>query len=195
VGLSYLTALFPRTRVRVWAPAPPLVDGTPAEGLGRLIAPPLFPIRLEEFPAGVEVVPYAGEELEVAGMRLRLRRQRHAGGSVGIVVDGRLGYLTDCEVDEGSADFARGLEVLLHEVWVSDEEAAGGAQRRGHSTVSEVAALAEACGARTLMPVHHHPTRDGAALAALVADLAARSPCRVLLPEEGRDYPLADLGG
>lgn len=195
VGLSYLTALFPRTAVRVWAPAPPLVDGTPAEGLGRLIAPPLFPIRLEEFPAGVEVVPYASEELEVAGLRLRLRRQRHAGGSVGVVIDDRLGYLTDCEVDEGSAAFARGVELLLHEVWVSDEEASGGAQRRGHSTVGEVARLADACGAGTLMPVHHHPTRDPESLRALAARLAELTSARVLLPEEGREYEVEAVGG
>ena len=194
VGLSYLTALFPRTPVRVWAPAPPLVDGNPADGLGRLIAPPLFPIRLEEFPAGVEVVPYAGEELEVAGLRLRLRRQRHAGGSVGVVVEGRLGYLTDCEVDEGSADFARGVELLLHELWVSDEEAAAGAQRRGHSTVGEVARLADECGAATLMPVHHHPTRDPEALAALVERLASLTRARVVLPEEGREYRVDGAG-
>jgi ribonuclease BN (tRNA processing enzyme) len=190
VGLSYLTAIAPRTPVRIWAPSPPLVDGTPAEALGRLIAPPLFPIRLEEFPAGVEVVPYAGEELELAGLRLRLRRQRHAGGSVGVNLAGRLGYLTDCEVDEGSAAFARGLGVLLHEVWVSDEEAAAGVQRRGHSTVGEVARLADACGARTLMPVHHHPTRDPEALRSLVGQLAALTSAEVVLPEEGREYPV-----
>lgn len=190
VGISYLTALFPTTPVRIWAPAPPLVDGTPTEGLGRLIAPPLFPLRLDQFPAGVEVVPYAGEELEVAGMHLRLRRQRHAGGSVGVVVDGRLGYLTDCEVDEGSAAFARGLELLLHEVWVNDEEAAAGAQRRGHSTVGEVARLAEAAGVAGLMPVHHHPTRDPAAVRDLLARLGAATTVPVLLAEEGREYAL-----
>ena len=194
VGLSYLTALFPATPVRIWAPAPPLVDGTPAEGLGRLIAPPLFPIRLEDFPAGVEVVPYAGEELEVAGLRLRLRRQRHAGGSVGVIVEDRLGYLTDCEVDEGSAAFADGIELLLHEVWVSDEEAEAGAQRRGHSTVGEVARLADACGAGTLMPVHHHPTRDPDSLCALVERLAGLTAARVLLPEEGREYTVGAAG-
>jgi ribonuclease BN (tRNA processing enzyme) len=188
VGLSYLTAVAPRTKVRIWAPAPPLVDGTPAEALGRLIAPPLFPIRLEEFPAGVELVPYAGEELEVAGLRLRLRRQRHAGGSVGVVLDGRLGYLTDCEVDEGSAAFARGLAMLLHEVWVTDEEAAAGVQRRGHSTVAEVARLADQCGVGTLVPIHHHPTRDPESLRALVASLAAQTRALVVEPEEGREY-------
>jgi ribonuclease BN (tRNA processing enzyme) len=189
VGLSYLTAIAAQLPVRIWAPAPPLVDGTP-EALGTLIAPPLFPIRFAEFPSRVEVVPYAAETLAIGGARLRLRRQDHAGGSVGVVIDDRLGYLTDCTVDATSPSFARGLELLLHEVWVTDEEAARGAQRRGHSTVEEVAALARAAGVGSLMPVHHHPTRTPEALEEIVASLAELADLPVLPPVEGREHKL-----
>jgi ribonuclease BN (tRNA processing enzyme) len=189
VGLSYLTAVSGSLPVRIHAPAPPLVDGTP-EALARLIAPPLFPLRFAEFPIAVEVMPYHGSELEVGGARLRLRRQEHAGGSVGVVVDDRLAYLTDCEAEEASAEFARGVELLLHEVWVTDEEAAAGAQRRGHSTVEKVAALATAAGAGMLMPMHHHPTRSPAELEAMTARLGELSTARVVLPVEGREYAL-----
>lgn len=189
VGLSYLTAVAGSLPVRIHAPAPPLVDGTP-EALSRLIAPPLFPLRFAEFPIRVEVVPYHGNELEVGGARLRLRRQEHAGGSVGVIVDDRLAYLTDCEAEEASAEFARGVELLLHEVWVTDEEAAAGAQRRGHSTVEKVAALASAAGAGILMPMHHHPTRSAAELEAMTARLSELSTARVVLPVEGREYAL-----
>ncbi|HEV8240475.1 MAG TPA: MBL fold metallo-hydrolase [Thermoanaerobaculia bacterium] len=189
VGLSYLTAVAGSLPVRIHAPAPPLVDGTP-EALSRLIAPPLFPLRFAEFPISVEVVPYHGTALEVAGAKLRLRRQEHAGGSVGVVIDDRLAYLTDCEAEEASAEFAGGVELLLHEVWVTDEEAAAGAQRRGHSTVERVAALASAAGAGTLMPMHHHPTRSSAELESMVARLGELSAARVVLPVEGREYAL-----
>jgi ribonuclease BN (tRNA processing enzyme) len=193
VGLSYLTAVAGKLPVRIWAPAPPLVDGTP-QALARLIAPPLFPLRFAEFPTQVEVVPYSGEELLVAGARLRLRRQRHAGGSVGIVIDDRLAYLTDCETEPEAADFARGAELLLHEVWVTDEEAAAGAQRRGHSTVEKVAALASAAHVGTLMPMHHHPSRSHADLEEITRQLADGTAVRVELPVEGREYRLP-LGG
>ena len=189
VGLSYLTAVSGSLPVRIHAPAPPLVDGTP-EALSRLIAPPLFPLRFAEFPIKVEVVPYHGNELEVGGARLRLRRQEHAGGSVGVVVDDRLAYLTDCEAEEASAEFARGVELLLHEVWVTDEEAAAGAQRRGHSTVEQVAAFASAAGVGTLLPIHHHPTRSPADLDDIVARLGELTTARVELPVEGREYAL-----
>ena len=99
--------------------------------------------------------------------------------------------LTDCEAEEASAEFARGVELLLHEVWVTDEEAAAGAQRRGHSTVEKVAALASAAGAATLMPVHHHPTRSTAELEEIAARLGELSTARVVLPVEGREYALA----
>jgi ribonuclease BN (tRNA processing enzyme) len=187
IGLSFLPAVAPALPVRIWGPAPPLVDGVP-EALSRLIAPPLFPLRFAEFPSRVEVSSYNGDTLEVGGAELRLRRQRHAGGSVGIVVDGRLAYLTDCETEESSVDFVRGVELLLHEVWVTDEEAAAGAQRRGHSTVEQVAALANAAGVSTLMPTHHHPTRSPADLAGLVARLASLTDARVGLPDEGHRY-------
>jgi len=187
VGLSYLTAFPASLPVRIHAPQPPLVDGTP-EALARLISPPLFPLTFPNFPVRVEVVPYSGNELEIAGATLRLRRQRHAGGSVGLLIDGRIAHLTDCETEEAAVDFARGAELLLHEVWVTDEEAAAGAQRRGHSTVGEVAALAAAAGVGTLLPMHHHPTRGPADLDDLVARLAEQTTARVVLPVEGREY-------
>jgi len=191
VGLSYLTAICATLPVRIWAPAPPLVDGTP-EALFTLIAPPLFPIPFAEFPSKVEVIPYATETLEIAGARLRLRRQSHAGGSVGVRIDDRLVYMTDTGVDDGSEAFARGAELLLHEVWVTDEEAARGAQRRGHSTVEEVAALAKAASVRALMPVHHHPTRTPKALAEIVSRLRELSGVEVIAPVEGREQRLTN---
>jgi ribonuclease BN (tRNA processing enzyme) len=190
IGLSYLPAIVPSTPVRIYAPAPPLVDGTPAEALERLIAPPLFPLRLAELPMGVEVVPYAGDRLEVAGARLRLRRQRHSGGSVGLVIDERLAYCTDCEVDDGSLPFVRGVELLLHEMWVTDAEATNGAHRAGHSTVEEVARLADGCGARVVMPVHHHPKRTADDLRQLTDRLAELTRTDVVLADEGREYTL-----
>ena len=188
IGLSYLTAIAAGRPVTIWAPAPPLVDGKPEDALGRLIAPPLFPLRLPDFPMPVEVVPYAGDTLEVAGARFRLRRQRHDGGSVGMVIDERLAYLTDCEWEEGSAAFASGVELLLHECWLTDEQVAAGAKRHGHSTVGEVARVATEAGVGALMPVHHHPARDAAAVGEILARLKARTQVPVLLPEEGREY-------
>ena len=189
IGLSYLTAIAGGRPVTIWAPAPPLVDGTP-EALSRLIAPPLFPLRLSGLPMPVEVIPYSGQTLEVAGARFRLRRQRHDGGSVGMVIDDRLAYLTDCEVEEASLAFAHGVQLLVHEVWLTEAQIAAGAARHGHSTAEEVARLATGCEAAALMPVHHHPTRDASAVGEVLARIAARTRVPVVAPEEGREYVL-----
>jgi ribonuclease BN (tRNA processing enzyme) len=195
VGLSYLTAIAGGRPVTIWAPAPPLVDGAPADALSRLIAPPLFPLRLAELPVPVEVIPYSGAEIEVAGARFRLRRQRHDGGSVGMVIDGRLAYLTDCEMEAAAVAFAGGVELLLHDVWLTEAQIAAGAKRHGHSTVEEVARLATDCGAGALMPVHHHPVRDDAAVDEILARAAALTRVPVLRAVEGREVVLPLAAG
>jgi ribonuclease BN (tRNA processing enzyme) len=190
VGLSYLPAVWRDRPLRLWAPTEPLVDARAEEALERLLAPPLFPLRLKEFPAPIEVHSYGGEKLRAGPWRLRLRRQRHGGGSVGVVVDERLAYLTDCEAEAASAAFAAGVELMLHEVWVTAAEVAAGEPRHGHSTLEEVAELARAAGVATLMPVHHRPDRGGAEVEELGRRLGAESGCRVILPVEGMRYPV-----
>lgn len=190
VGLSYLPAVWGEGRVRIHAPGVPLVDAEPREDLERLLSPPLFPLSLEEFPAAIEIAPYTGEELEIAGLEVRCRRQEHAGGSAGLVFGDRLAYLTDCRVDEGSADFVSGVQLLVHEVWVSEAEAEAGMSRSGHSTVEEVATLAAEAGVGALVPVHHHPSRTLADLEAQVDRLRSLSGVEVLLPIEGSVFEI-----
>jgi ribonuclease BN (tRNA processing enzyme) len=123
---------------------------------------------------------------------LRLRRQRHAGGSVGVRVGSALAYVTDSEVDEATIDLARGVDTLLHEVWWTDAEAAApGFAPHGHSWAGGVADLADRAGVRRLAPVHHHPRRGPEELEALVGGLAAAAACEVLAAEEGREYTAA----
>lgn len=185
VGLSYLPGLARNRRVRIFAPAAPLTESGP-EALERLIAPPLFPVRFEAWPMPVEIVPYAGPELVVGRFELRVRAQRHPGGSAGLRLDDRLAYLTDTVVDPASAEFVAGVDTLLHEVWLTAEEAGTeDAGRTGHSAAPGVADLARRAEVGRLMPVHHHPRRTTADLEALALDLAARAGRDVLLPAEG----------
>jgi ribonuclease BN (tRNA processing enzyme) len=138
-----------------------------------------------------EVVPYCGGALQVGPFMLRLRGQRHPGGSVGVRVDDLLAYVTDTVTDPGSEELARGVDLLLHEVWRTDAEAAvedPGAS--GHAAAGPVADLAERAGVRRLAPVHHPPQRDGAALRALCDDMAAGRRLRVIPLDEGEELAL-----
>jgi len=186
VGLSFLPGVLESRSVRVHAPVPPLVAaGT--EALDRLLSPPLFPLPLHRWPIEVEIAPYAGPTLEIGPFRVSTRAQKHPGGSVGLRLGSDLAYITDTVLDPATADFVRGVDTLLHEVWLDDEEASTvDAGRAGHSTVSGVADLARQAGVRRLVPLHHHPKRDAAGLTAIVETLRARSGCVVELAVEGQ---------
>ena len=173
VGLSYLPAICRDYRLVIHAPEPPLVDGDPS-ALNRLISPPLFPVELADLVSEVVVNSYSAD-LKVAGLPVRVLRQQHAGGSVGLVIGGDLAFLTDCEANGASASFARGARVLVHEVWLTDEEASGGTPRHGHSIVREVARVARESEVEVLVPVHHRPGRNSAELGKMAERLADAS--------------------
>lgn len=193
VGLSYLPGVWRGRPARLHAPRPPLTEGEPVAALGRLIAPPLFSHTLDTLPLPVEVRPYAAGELAVGEYPLTVRAQRHPGGSAGVRVGDLLAYCTDTVADPATADFARGVRLLLHEVWLTDEEsraAEAEAGRAGHSAAGEVADLARRAGVGRLWPVHHHPRRSGGDLAALAGAMAVRAGLPVEVPVEGEVYEL-----
>lgn len=188
IGIAYLSGLWDRP-VRIFAPGRPLVDAEPRAALERLVAPPLFPVPLGELGLPIEIVPYDGPELTIGTFDLTVRRQRHPGGSVGVRIDDELAYVTDTEPDDATVNLCRGVRTLLHEAWSTREEAAApGYAPRGHSSTPAVARIASDAGVGRLVPVHHRPDRDDAAVAAVAAELAALARCPVLLADEGRAY-------
>jgi ribonuclease BN (tRNA processing enzyme) len=186
VGMSFLPGVWPTRPVRIHAPGPPLVDATPDDALCRLIHPPLFPIPLPEFPMPVELDRLTGAPVVIGGVELRFRAQQHPGGSVGVRLGDAMAYITDTVADDASAEFAQGVDLLLHEVWLGPGGEAGAT---GHSAAVEVARIATRAGVRRLMPVHHHPRATAEDLERLATELAKRvDGVEIVLPEEGRVY-------
>ena len=182
IGLSYLGSVFPGS-VRVFGPAPPLSDVSPEQALA-IFGPPLFPTRLLDSPS-LEVIAVSRKEWDLDRMPVRMRRQAHPGGSVGIRLGDRLAYCVDAAIDPGAMDFLTGAEVLLHEVWLTDEEAAREPpEMSGHSAAGPVAKLAASAGVDRLFPVHHHPKRTERGLEGLVRGMR-REGITVELPREG----------
>lgn len=189
IGLSYLPAVWPSGQVRIFAPAPPLVEGDAETAFGKLLGPPLFGATVDELSESVEVIPVTRETLEVGSMRLTLRRQAHSGGSVGMRIGNDLAYLTDTVADDQGADFARGVRLLIHELWLTEAEAAQTpAASMGHSDVAGVGRLAAAAEVEKLMFVHHHPKRSRSEIETIAEALRAFGSYEVVLPEEGRAY-------
>lgn len=182
VGLVYLIGAWRNRPLRIWGPAPPLSDSGPREALGRLLNPPLCGVPLEDFPMPLEIVELREGRAEIAGLEVRLRRQEHPGGSMGVRLGDALAYATDTAADPATIEFARGVDLLMHEVWKTDTEKADGP---GHSPVGRVAGLARQAGVRRLMPVHHFPGRSDDELRQIVASLRDQSGIECLLGEEG----------
>jgi len=192
IGLPSLSASWKRGSITLYAPAPPLVDGQPETAMDHLFGRPLFPHSLRELQVRVELTPYTNETLTVGGLTIRTRRQTHPGGSVGLRVGEHLAYCTDTVADPETADLARGVDLLMHEVWLTDDEAAAtDPGPAGHSYAHQVARIAEQAGTKRLAPVHHHPKRDAAGLQSIVHDLHSDGPTPVVLLEEGSSYEVS----
>ena len=191
VGLSYLPGTWMRGVVRIYAPGRPFVETEPDEALGRLLQPPLFPRRFEDFPARVEVVPIKSGFLKIGDMSIQLQGQNHPGGSVGVRIGDAIAYVTDTPVAQTTQTFVQGVNLLLHEVWLTDEEAEQDeAEREKHSYVSGVAQIAKHAKVGNLMPIHHHPKRLDEEIHKLGHEMEALAGVKVIVPEEGRVYPL-----
>ena len=185
VGLSYLPGLARDRAVTIHAPGPPLVASGP-EALDLLLSPPLFPVTIDRWPMPTRVVGYSGTDHRIGELDIRLRSQKHPGGSVGVRIGDTLAYVTDTVMDPATVDFVRGVKLLLHEVWLSEEEAiVEDAARTGHSDAGAVADLARDAGVGRLWVVHHHPRRSPEAVAAMAARMRERAGLPVEVPIEG----------
>jgi len=190
-GLSYLAGTWTRGTVRIFAPAPPFVEVDPEETLNKLLSPPLFALRLAEFPATMEVVPVTSAGLRIGDLAIELRAQNHPGGSMGVRIADTVAYVTDTVVDEATAGFVQGTRLLLHEAWLTDFEAERDeAERARHSYCSGVAQIAMRGAVGELMPVHHHPKRSHADICRLAQEMGTLSGVKVTVPQEGEIYHL-----
>ena len=191
VGLTYFTAIWPSKPLTIYAPERPLLHASALETLNALISPPNFPITLDHFPCPVTIVPLHGDHLQIGSVSVRLRPQKHAGGSVGIRLGDDIAYTTDTVVDEGSIDFVRGVKLLLHELWLDDADApAEEATRSGHSYASGVAQIATKAGVGSLMIVHHHPRRILAEIERTAQACQSQTTATIIVPEEGKVYDI-----
>ena len=83
----------------------------------------------------------------------------HPGGSIGYRIDwpGKsLAMITDTTADGSYVDFVRGVDLLIHECYLSDSSGEW-AKKTGHSHTTPVAELARNCGAGQLLLIHIDP--------------------------------------
>jgi ribonuclease BN (tRNA processing enzyme) len=143
--------------------------------------PPSFPVNFSVFNADIRFVYLEpGQTHDVAGMRVTVKRQHHAGDSYGYRFerDGRtVVYSTDSEhtfedPDEsaGFAKFFRKADIVVFDAMYSLAEAISVKADWGHSSNIVGVELCQLAEARQLCLFHHEPALDDAALATMLEE-------------------------
>jgi phosphoribosyl 1,2-cyclic phosphodiesterase len=167
-GLGFFRPLSEAGRpIHIWGP--PSTTQDLRTRLTRYLSPPLFPVRIRDFAARVELHDAPLEPWAFDGFEIRAASVIHPGPTLGYRLSraGRsVTYLSDHEPALGGPierpewtsghDLAAGADVLIHDgQYTTDEyrERVGW----GHSSIEQAATFADLAGADRLVLFHHEP--------------------------------------
>ncbi|MCJ2111508.1 MBL fold metallo-hydrolase [Methylobacterium sp. E-025] len=172
------------------------LSGQSAEDtLGRLYAPPLFPVTLDVLPCTLKHHGFrAGETLTFSdGATVDTILLNHPQGSVGYRFehDGkRLCIISDIEHTDPWPDaalmrFVEDADLIVYDGMFTDCEYPT-CRGWGHSTWQKGVELAQAAGVKALAIIHLHPCHSDATLRAVEADMQAIMPTAYIARERQR---------
>jgi phosphoribosyl 1,2-cyclic phosphodiesterase len=204
-GLGFFAPLFQDDfEIHVWGP--PSTTQDLRTRLTRYLSPPLFPVRLRDVAARVELHDVPSGDFRLGQLTICAQSVIHPGPTLGFrLSDGSatISYMPDHEPALGTNgfpdesewtsghDLARGADLLIHDAQYTTDEYA---QRQGwgHSRVSDAVNLAAQAGAHRLVTFHHDPAHHDDALDAMLADARALAPdsLEVLPGREGETFRL-----
>jgi phosphoribosyl 1,2-cyclic phosphodiesterase len=179
----FVPAYVPTTKLRVYGG----VNGVMSleETLAHQMTAPVFPVRLDELAAQIELRDVrSGHAFMVGGAQVRAVKVNHPGGCFAYRIDYEshsVVYATDTEhyacVDPALRALAAGADVLIYDSQYTPEEYRGDAGRSkvgwGHSTYVAGAELAKSAGVGQYILFHHDPSRTDAKVAEIEAKAKA----------------------
>jgi phosphoribosyl 1,2-cyclic phosphodiesterase len=204
-GLGFFAPLFTRGfEVHVWGP--PSTTQDLRTRLTRYLSPPLFPVRLRDVDADLQLHDVPMRTFQIGGVEVRAEAIIHPGQTVGYRLcdgDSTVAYLCDHEPALGAggppADpewtsgyaLAEDADLLIHDMQYTDTEYATRVGW-GHSRVLDAVALARLARVRRLVTFHHDPAHDDDALDAMVAEARRLAPAtlEVIAGREGTTFGL-----
>jgi len=144
-------------------------------------AAPSFPVDYSRLPATIEFVRLEPDrDYEIAGLRVRPKRQRHGGDSYGYrfqAGDTVVVYSTDAEHKQDElaeikafAEFFRDADLVIFDSQYSLAEATSIKEDWGHSSNVVGLELCQMAHAKRLCLYHHEPVSDDERIAALLAE-------------------------
>ena len=202
-GLGFFAPFFQDDfEVHVWGP--PSTTQDLRTRLTRYLSPPLFPVRLRDVAARLELHDVPIGTFEVGGLEVTAQAVIHPGQTVGFrISDGAstMTYLPDHEPALGANgklasrewasghDLARDSDLLIHDAQYTAQEY----EERvgwGHSHIGDAVALAGLAGARRLVTFHHDPSHNDDELDQMLIEARRLAPAalEVLPGQEGATY-------
>jgi phosphoribosyl 1,2-cyclic phosphodiesterase len=181
-GLGFFGPLFQRDfEIHVWGPPSATLDLRTR--LTRYLSPPLFPVRLRDVAARLELHDVPMGEFDIGGLTVNSQLVIHPGPTVGYrISDGAMtmAYMPDHEpaLSTNGAepktewtsgyDLAADADLLIHDAQYTADEYD---QRVGwgHSRTEDAVDLANLAHAKRLVTFHHDPSHDDAELDAMLA--------------------------
>lgn len=189
IGLTSLIESWPDKPVTLHTPTKPLVDVSHGESaIDNLIGPPYLGKILSNI-INLTITDFHDSpipKLTLAGHQISTRRNNHSGGSVSFRIGDSIAYVTDTSADQSIVPFISNVDLLLHEIWLTDSEAdTQPHEKANHASVSEVANLATKAKVKRLMPVHLRPSTNSNRPQDIVKQLqSACSEITVIKPRE-----------
>jgi phosphoribosyl 1,2-cyclic phosphodiesterase len=181
-GLGFFAPFFTDDfEIHVWGPPSATLDLRTR--LTRYLSPPLFPIRLRDVAARLELHDAPMGEFQIGGLAVTSQMVIHPGPTVGYrISDGvsTMAYMPDHEPalsTNGHApspewtsghDLAADVDLLLHDAQYTAEEYVDRVGW-GHSRIDDAVSLAKVAGAKRLVTFHHDPAHDDTELDAMLA--------------------------
>ncbi len=159
VGLFFLPELWSNWPIHLYAPTSPSLAANPKAIIKKLLEPPLSsdfePPPLDTLFTFTDI---HDRSISIGGYDILVRQQNHPGGSLAFRLANELVYATDTLPEIETAEFAKGVRFLLHDVYLGDQEIMGDSSDiPAHSSLNDAVKLAEKSGSEYLVPIHFHP--------------------------------------
>jgi phosphoribosyl 1,2-cyclic phosphodiesterase len=172
----FMPAYLPGNQVRIYG-----CHDTLEMAFRRQNAAPSFPVDFSRMGAQIEFVRLEPDrDYDIAGLRVRAKRQHHGGDSYGYRIE-RQGkvvvYSTDSEHKQDDpeeltafVEFFRGADLVIFDAQYSLADAISVKEDWGHSSNVVGVEMCQLARARRLCLYHHEPIFDDERIAALLAE-------------------------
>ncbi len=204
-GLGFFGPLFRKDfEVHVWGP--PSTTQDLRTRLTRYLSPPLFPVRLRDVAARLELHDAPMGDWQIGGLKVCSQMVIHPGPTVGYRIsdgDATVTYMPDHEPAlsthgheadpewTSGHDLAADADLLIHDAQYTAEEYTARIGW-GHSRIEDAVELARLARARRLVTFHHDPAHDDAELDAMLdgARSMATDGLEILPGREGSTFQI-----